>query len=553
VSDRFEDLLAAYLDGELDEEGMQQLTDMLKTDPERQARLREEMRLQVLMREVATEEAAGETAPAPRPGSARRSSISRRRPERRSSGLFKLVLVAAACVGIVIGLRHYGLWPEGATAMPEVMEAGDTVVIRAAAELPATAGMLLEPGDTVQVGASGQASLKYQGEATRVILRGGTDVAFQDENGAKHLELAAGEVDCDVARQRQPMIITTPHGRAEVRGTRLKLSVHAEYTRLEVTQGVVGLTRLSDNATIDVHGDEYALAGPNVALKALPLAGTPPSVVARALPVQLKLPDNEVALTATVEDIDVPTEDLTIAWTKVSGPGDIAFADATQSNTTVQFTDPGTYVLKCTARDPRHSSSSDITVTVLPPARIYTAWRNDSAPGMRAECSRARVVLRKTRRDTTKGMANAMVDVPAPLGSHVRLKGRLTLGAAADTGQAGSPYPEFHGRGALRLVFHKDGHAVLESRLTLDGKPGPFIKHGKLITFDPQKPITFDILVNRDQVTCHVNGELVYSGRHKVAATSETAWMNTAAVRAHAPGRTGIIATFRDLELTVNP
>jgi RHS repeat-associated protein len=54
---------------------------------------------------------------------------------------------------------------------------------------------------------------------------------------------------------------------------------------------------------------------------------------------------------------------LTSMWSKVSGPGPVAFADATRPNTTAAFLTAGTYVLRLTASDGALTSSADLVVS----------------------------------------------------------------------------------------------------------------------------------------------------------------------------------------------
>ncbi len=57
---------------------------------------------------------------------------------------------------------------------------------------------------------------------------------------------------------------------------------------------------------------------------------------------------------------------LSLNWSKVSGPGDVAFTRPTSPVTEASFTAAGEYVLRMTASDSEHSASDDVTVTVLP-------------------------------------------------------------------------------------------------------------------------------------------------------------------------------------------
>lgn len=69
-------------------------------------------------------------------------------------------------------------------------------------------------------------------------------------------------------------------------------------------------------------------------------------------------------LDATVTDADGQTPSL--LWTKVSGPGLVTFAATTAVDTTVTFTQAGTYVLRLTANDGVVQVSDDVVITVNP-------------------------------------------------------------------------------------------------------------------------------------------------------------------------------------------
>ena len=57
---------------------------------------------------------------------------------------------------------------------------------------------------------------------------------------------------------------------------------------------------------------------------------------------------------------------LALSWSKVSGPGDVAFTKPNSPLTDASFTVAGTYVLRLSASDSEQSASDDVTVTVLP-------------------------------------------------------------------------------------------------------------------------------------------------------------------------------------------
>lgn len=65
---------------------------------------------------------------------------------------------------------------------------------------------------------------------------------------------------------------------------------------------------------------------------------------------------------------------LTTSWSKVSGPGQVVFANPSQPVTTATFSAQGTYVLRLTASDSALSRSDDVTINVVRPfaSRLYT-------------------------------------------------------------------------------------------------------------------------------------------------------------------------------------
>lgn len=58
----------------------------------------------------------------------------------------------------------------------------------------------------------------------------------------------------------------------------------------------------------------------------------------------------------------VPASGNTVRWSKVSGPGNVTFADATAAETTATFSTPGEYVLKLTATGDKEHNDSTLVV-----------------------------------------------------------------------------------------------------------------------------------------------------------------------------------------------
>jgi RHS repeat-associated protein len=81
----------------------------------------------------------------------------------------------------------------------------------------------------------------------------------------------------------------------------------------------------------------------------------------------ITLPIDTVALDGTATDDGLPSgSSLAVTWTKVSGPGAVAFGDAQSADTPATFSLDGEYVLQLTASDGALSSSDTIAITVIP-------------------------------------------------------------------------------------------------------------------------------------------------------------------------------------------
>ncbi len=108
--------------------------------------------------------------------------------------------------------------------------------------------------------------------------------------------------------------------------------------------------------------------GPKLAVTYL----VPPA--ANQAPVVNAGPDRTITLansatlsgTATDDGLPNPPATLTIAWSQVSGPGTVAFGNASSLSTTASFSAAGSYTLRLTASDSALSSSDDIVITVNP-------------------------------------------------------------------------------------------------------------------------------------------------------------------------------------------
>lgn len=92
------------------------------------------------------------------------------------------------------------------------------------------------------------------------------------------------------------------------------------------------------------------------------LGNLPPVVNAGA---DITVSETPALLSGNVSDDGLPAgESLTVMWTQISGPGTASFNNAAQANTTVSFSEGGSYVLRLTASDSEYSASDEISVNV---------------------------------------------------------------------------------------------------------------------------------------------------------------------------------------------
>jgi PKD repeat protein len=121
------------------------------------------------------------------------------------------------------------------------------------------------------------------------------------------------------------------------------------YTFSLVVTDNKGATSPSDSVTITVNATVNQAPTVN--------AGSPQTI---------SFPNN-VGLSGSASDDGLPAgSKLTTTWTKVNGPGTVAFTNASALSTAASFSKVGAYTLRLTASDGALSSSSDVAITVSP-------------------------------------------------------------------------------------------------------------------------------------------------------------------------------------------
>jgi ferric-dicitrate binding protein FerR (iron transport regulator) len=131
---------------------------------------------------------------------------------------------------------------------------GPVVVHENEAQSNLAAATKLYTGQRIETPAGSWLTLEYD-DKTQMRLSGGSILALAAErrSGAKRVRLDRGELWADVARQSAgAMEISTPHAGATVLGTQFRLTVTADDTLLEVTEGLVRLSRLDRTDAVEV-------------------------------------------------------------------------------------------------------------------------------------------------------------------------------------------------------------------------------------------------------------------------------------------------------------
>ena len=131
------------------------------------------------------------------------------------------------------------------------------------------------------------------------------------------------------------------------------------------------------------------------------------------------------SLAGTVSDDGLPGGAPTTLWSKVSGPGTVAFAQPAAATTTATFSAAGTYVLMLTANDGVLAASDTLVVTVTkrrrrPTTASISAASNayvtfGPAPGLGAATFTIEAWFRRDGAGTTASTGSGGVTAAIPL------------------------------------------------------------------------------------------------------------------------------------------
>jgi RHS repeat-associated protein len=111
--------------------------------------------------------------------------------------------------------------------------------------------------------------------------------------------------------------------------------------------------------------DSVLTTSASVTVTVQPQVNQPP-VVNAGSGQTIQLPQTTVTLNGSATDDGLPNGTLTIAWSKLSGPATVTFSSPSTAVTQATFSTAGTYTLQLSANDSALTTTSTVTITVLP-------------------------------------------------------------------------------------------------------------------------------------------------------------------------------------------
>lgn len=309
--ERFDQLVEDHLDGELLNSELREFADLMRDTPSNRARFVGQAEVAgLLANHFHTENADAVIArtmvslPA-KPGaqavdattheimatipSAPAAIIARPLPTPHSRWRVWVLAATLLVLAAGIAMRYIAFHPGQLAGIATLRANGDVRILSALTgdQRPAGNGdETLQSLDGVELGANSSATISFWDQTTLHLTGVGTKLWMSNRqnstgerllsrtgNLGKHLVLESGVLTVKAAKQpaNAPMIVITPQGDAEIVGTQFVLTVTAISTKLDVTEGVVRLTRAADNASVDVSADQTATVDSGE-LKAVPLS-----------------------------------------------------------------------------------------------------------------------------------------------------------------------------------------------------------------------------------------------------------------------------------------
>ncbi|WP_425617534.1 LamG-like jellyroll fold domain-containing protein [Anatilimnocola sp. NA78] len=187
------------------------------------------------------------------------------KPQHQRSSRWTMVTVAILAASLAaIAFLAPQYWPVAPRAMAEVREVqGDVFTVKGEQRALVRVGDTLSTGTPLEVKGGARLRIEYR-DKTNVEFASGTkfELLADRKSQAKLVRVDQGEVVARVMSQKNlgPMVFSTPHARAIVLGTELRLTIEPEQTRLDVTEGKVNFERVTGGAPLLVTANHSGVA-----------------------------------------------------------------------------------------------------------------------------------------------------------------------------------------------------------------------------------------------------------------------------------------------------
>jgi len=202
-------------------------------------------------------------------------------------------------------------------------------------------------------------------------------------------------------------------------------------------------------------------------------------------------PVNQVVLAGVASDDGLPNPPaaFTVAWTQVSGPGAVTFANAAVSTTTATFPAPGIYVLTLSADDSVATSSDTVTITVNSDPDANSAPAVDAGPDQAI-----------TNPVVTAALSGSVTDdgLPIPPGAFSSVWTQLSGPGTVTFGDPALPVTSatFPAPGVYVLQLFADDSVLTSSdTVTITVNSDPAVNTAPVVNAGPDQVITNPVTV----------------------------------------------------------
>lgn len=286
TSERFDELVAALLDGSISEDERAALLEAVMEDPKRGKALVDLLRLEPLLKDAHTQNAnsagfAGRMKTALRSGGDSRTLAKNvitklHQGEKPIRGRWPAFAAAAILLMATLGFAFRGYFSRSdVIAQLNLSEDGKVFLLSDGGERQITTAAGLKFGQGVRC-ESGSANIQFPDGSKLTVEAGGVISRVTDGHAGISgiaVKLATGNLSADVAHQpaNSAFQIITASAVVRVIGTRFSVASDDKATQLKVLEGTVELKRSADGAKIAVHQGFTAVAAPEIELAAVPI------------------------------------------------------------------------------------------------------------------------------------------------------------------------------------------------------------------------------------------------------------------------------------------